>query len=216
MRTRGLVRESSPLVRPRGLLLNLVRESSTLVLLLGMIAYNLLRLIGQESLEWNDAPIRNRPFRRRIRSVMQDLIYLACRMVKHSRQLLLSSGRRCPWFNTWQRIYLRLDRCPDCARLPCQSPYRECLPRDERSASHCSAPTISLDRPKGSRARLHLCARADVGKPLAAGAPHERHRSIDATDARATRRYPRVGDGLPAASSRWESSNPDHNHCDVA
>jgi len=83
-------------------------QTNGLVLLLGMIAYNLLRLIGQESLQWNDAPIRNRPFRRRIRSVMQDLIYLACRMAKHSRQLLLSFGRRCPWFNTWQRIYLRL------------------------------------------------------------------------------------------------------------
>lgn len=82
-------------------------QTNELVLLLGMIAYNLLRLIGQESLQGTDVPIRKRPFRRRIRSVMQDLIYLACRMVKHSRRLLLSFGRHSPWYNTWQRIYLR-------------------------------------------------------------------------------------------------------------
>jgi hypothetical protein len=82
-------------------------QTNELVLLLGMIAYNLLRLIGQESLQENDAPILKRPSRRRIRSVMQDMIYLACRMVKHSRRLILSFGRHSPWFNTWRRVYLR-------------------------------------------------------------------------------------------------------------
>ena len=83
-------------------------QTNELVLLLGMMVYNLLRLIGQEGLRENDAPIRKRPSRRRIRSVMQDLIYLACKMVKHSRQWKLSFGRHCPWFNTWRRVYLRL------------------------------------------------------------------------------------------------------------
>jgi len=83
-------------------------RTNQLVLLLGMVAYNLLRLIGQESLQENDAPIRRRPSRRRIRSVMQDMIYFACRMVKHARRVMLSFGRHCPWFNTWRRVYLRL------------------------------------------------------------------------------------------------------------
>ena len=83
-------------------------QTNELVLLLGMVAYNVLRLIGQESLQGNDAPIRKRPFRRRIRSVMQDMIYMACRMVKHARQWKLTFGRHCAWFNTWRRVYLQL------------------------------------------------------------------------------------------------------------
>jgi len=53
-------------------------QTNELVLLLGMVAYNLLRLIGQESLREADAPIRKQVSRRRVRSVMQDLVYLAC------------------------------------------------------------------------------------------------------------------------------------------
>lgn len=83
-------------------------QTNDLVLRLGMVAYNLLRLIGQESLQERDAPIRKRPFRRRVRSVMQDLIYLACKMVKHSRRLFLSFGRHCPWFSTWRRVYIQM------------------------------------------------------------------------------------------------------------
>ncbi len=82
-------------------------QTNELVLLLGMVTYNLLRLIGQESLREADAPIRKQPFRRRVRSVMQDLIYLACRLARHARRLRLSFGRHCPWFNTWRRVYQR-------------------------------------------------------------------------------------------------------------
>ena len=83
-------------------------QTNDLVLRLGMLAYNIMRLMGQESLQKDDAPIRKRPFRRRIRSVMQDLIYLACRVVNHARGLKLSFARECPWFTTWRRVYLRM------------------------------------------------------------------------------------------------------------
>jgi hypothetical protein len=82
-------------------------EANELVLLLGMVAYNILRIIGQESLESDDAPIRKKVSRRRIRSVMQDIIYLACRMVRHARKWQLSFGRVCPWFVTFRRVQER-------------------------------------------------------------------------------------------------------------
>ena len=82
-------------------------QTNELVLLLGMVAYNLLKLIGQESLREADAPIRKQVSRRRVRSVMQDLVYLACRLVRHARRWLLSFGRNCPWLKTWRRVYLR-------------------------------------------------------------------------------------------------------------
>jgi hypothetical protein len=82
-------------------------QTNELVLLLGMVAYNVLRIIGQESLREADAPIRKKVSRRRVRSVMQDLVYLACRLVKHARSWTLSFGRHCPWLTTWRRVYLR-------------------------------------------------------------------------------------------------------------
>lgn len=83
-------------------------QTNELVLLLGMVAYNVLRLIGQESLQGDDIPIRKRVTRRRLRSVMQDMIYLASRVVRHARRWALSFGRHCPWFETWRRVYLQL------------------------------------------------------------------------------------------------------------
>lgn len=83
-------------------------QTNELVLLLGMVAYNVLRLIGQESLDGDDIPVRKRVARRRLRSVMQDMIYLACRVVRHARRVMLSFGRHCPWFDTWRRVYLQL------------------------------------------------------------------------------------------------------------
>ena len=82
-------------------------QTNELVLLLGMVAYNLLRIIGQESLRAADAPVRKQVLRRRVRSVMQDLVYLACRLVRHARRWTLSFGRHCPWLTTWRRVYLR-------------------------------------------------------------------------------------------------------------
>ncbi len=81
--------------------------TNQLVLLLGMVAYNVLRLVGQESLRAADAPLRKHVKRRRLRSVMQDMIYLACRVVRHARRLSLSLGKHCPWLKTWRRVYLR-------------------------------------------------------------------------------------------------------------
>jgi hypothetical protein len=83
-------------------------QTNELVQLLGMMAYNLLRLIGKVCLRETDAPIRKQVLRRRVRSVIQDLIYLSCRLVRHARRLRLSFGRHCPWFDTWRRVYLQL------------------------------------------------------------------------------------------------------------
>ena len=95
-------------------------KTNALVLLLGLVAYNCLRLTGQESLreegvpveEW--APLRKEVSRRRLRSVMQDLIYMAGRLVWHARRWGLSFGRCNPWYLTWKRIYERFTRESEC------------------------------------------------------------------------------------------------------
>ncbi len=87
--------------------------TNAVVLLLGMTAYNCLRLCGQESLreegiaEEERAPLRKKVFRRRLRSVMQDLIYMASRMISHARRLGMTLGRWNPWYRFWRREYSR-------------------------------------------------------------------------------------------------------------
>ena len=83
-------------------------ETNNLVLHLGLAAYNILRFIGQVSLKAKDSPLRKKAQRRRIRTVIQNLITLASRLVYHARRYKLSFGRHCPWFLTFRRIYVSL------------------------------------------------------------------------------------------------------------
>lgn len=82
-----------------------------LVLLLGGFSYNCLRLFGQISLtedvlESVETPkYRRKATRRRVRTVMQDLIYLASHITKSSRKYFLSFGKICHWKKMWQKIY---------------------------------------------------------------------------------------------------------------
>lgn len=87
--------------------------TNALILLLGMFAYNLLRLCGQESLRDDNGNILQQPgfrrkaSRRRIRTVMQDLIYMACKITHHARKWGIAFGRYSPWSKVWLNIYLR-------------------------------------------------------------------------------------------------------------
>lgn len=80
--------------------------TNNLVLHLGLLACNILRVIGQESLRIANVPLKKKVSRRRIRTVIQNLIYLASRVVYHSRRYKLGSSRHCPWFATFKRVYL--------------------------------------------------------------------------------------------------------------
>ncbi len=79
--------------------------TNDLVLCAGLVAYNLPRAIGQISIQEPDAPLRNKVSRRRVKTVIENLIWLASRMVEHARQTKLRFGRHSPWFQTFQRIY---------------------------------------------------------------------------------------------------------------
>jgi hypothetical protein len=86
-------------------------STNSLVLLIGMVAYNLLRLCGQLSLEYKEispAYRRKKVARRRVRTVMQDLMYLACRIVSHSRKLILSFSKYNVWADVWGQVYARI------------------------------------------------------------------------------------------------------------
>jgi hypothetical protein len=67
-------------------------DTNYLVCELAALAMNILRLIGQRGLLGPDAPIRHSAKRRRIKTVMQELIYRAGRIIETGRRLFLGLG----------------------------------------------------------------------------------------------------------------------------
>ncbi len=88
-------------------------KSNALVLLLGMLGYNLLRLCGQGSLREDNGNInlmpshRKKATRRRIRSVILGLIYVAGRIIHSSRKWSISLGKLNPCASLFGSVYAR-------------------------------------------------------------------------------------------------------------
>jgi hypothetical protein len=81
--------------------------TNALVLTLGGLAYNVLRFIGQVGLIEGQMPVRHPVKRRRIKTVIQELMYLAARLVKTGRRLKLIFSRHCPAFEAFLSIHTR-------------------------------------------------------------------------------------------------------------
>ena len=80
--------------------------TNSLLLLLVMLAFNALRLLGQSALKMKEAlPRKFKVQRRRLRSVIQDLIYIACKRTRHSGSIFLKFGRHCPWFDIFRQLH---------------------------------------------------------------------------------------------------------------
>ena len=70
-----------------------------------MLAFNALRTLGQEVISRADkAPVKIKVKRWRLKTVLQNVIYCAARVVKHAGQIKLSFGKRCPWFDILKDI----------------------------------------------------------------------------------------------------------------
>ena len=67
-------------------------DTNALVCALAALAMNILRLLGQAGLHGPDAPVRHEAKRRRIKTVMQELIYRAARLIDHGRRRILGLG----------------------------------------------------------------------------------------------------------------------------
>ena len=77
--------------------------TNELVLELTIIAYNLLRMIGQESLI-HKPDQKRRVKRRRIHTVIDNIIRFASHVTEHARVTLMALGRS----NTWRYVFMRL------------------------------------------------------------------------------------------------------------
>lgn len=82
--------------------------TNALVLAAAALAYNILRYLGQEGLTGPGAPLRHPAARRRIRTVIQELMYRAARVVESARRLKLAFGRHCRIVPIFDRLYQQL------------------------------------------------------------------------------------------------------------
>lgn len=82
--------------------------TNALVLACATLACNILRWIGQMSLLGPDSPVRHGSKRRRIKTVMQELMYLAARIKRTARRIKLDLGRCCPAGDVFQEFYRRM------------------------------------------------------------------------------------------------------------
>ncbi len=76
-------------------------ETNELVLELTILAYNILRMIGQESMGRKGTETKHKVRRRRLRTVIGNMIMMASRVTEHARQLLIGLGRS----NIWQHAF---------------------------------------------------------------------------------------------------------------
>jgi hypothetical protein len=82
--------------------------TNDLVMACAVLAYNILRWIGLEGLTGKDAPIRHEAKRRRLRTVMQELMYVAARVIESGRRLALKFSAHCPAFPSFEAVYAKL------------------------------------------------------------------------------------------------------------
>jgi len=83
--------------------------TNKLVVACGALVYNILRFIGQVALVSNHGIIRHEAKRRRLKTVIQELIYFAGRLIATGRRLKLKFSRHVTAHATvYARIYARL------------------------------------------------------------------------------------------------------------
>lgn len=78
-------------------------NTNELVIELTIIAYNILRMIGQESLGRRQP--RHKVKRRRIRTVISNLIMMASHVTSHARQLIMGLGYSNVWRQAFAGVY---------------------------------------------------------------------------------------------------------------
>jgi hypothetical protein len=80
-------------------------STNALILAASTLAYNILRLLGQNGLVGAASPIRHNAARRRIKTVIQELMYVAVRVVKSAGSVILQFGKGCRVFDIFGDLY---------------------------------------------------------------------------------------------------------------
>ncbi len=82
--------------------------TNKLFLALSALAFNALRLIGDKAVSIDPSlqhHKKTRTERIRLRTVIDKFCTIACRVVRHAREILVEFGRRCPYYDTFVKLY---------------------------------------------------------------------------------------------------------------
>lgn len=82
--------------------------TNALVLARSVLDYNILRWIGQNGLTGSRSPKRHKAKRRRIKTVIQEMMNIAARVIKTARRTKLSFSKGCCSFDVFGWVYQRL------------------------------------------------------------------------------------------------------------
>ena len=83
-------------------------DTNFLVCSLAAVAMNILRLMGQNALTGKDGPLRYQAKRRRMKTVMQELMFKAGRMIKHAGRWVLGLSSHDSAYTVFERLYRQL------------------------------------------------------------------------------------------------------------
>jgi hypothetical protein len=83
-------------------------DTNDLVLACHAVAYNMLRFIGLQGLMGENSPVRHSAKRRRVKTVLQEFMYLAARVMKRSRQYWLRFSKQCAAYHAFGQVYRHL------------------------------------------------------------------------------------------------------------
>lgn len=83
-------------------------KANQLNLDVAMISFNLLRFIGQLTVDLPEFPLKRKVTRRRLRTVMRDLIMIAGKYVSHAGSHAFKVWEGCPWLPVLRRIQATL------------------------------------------------------------------------------------------------------------
>ena len=80
---------------------------NAILLKLAMLSFNILRFIGQSVLEFTDSlPYKTLSKRKRLRKVIDDLIRVAVKIVRHARQTFIRLWEKDPWLACFRQVYI--------------------------------------------------------------------------------------------------------------
>jgi hypothetical protein len=78
-----------------------------LVCALAAVAMNLLRIVGQHTLHETDTPLRKAALRRRLKTVMQEMMFKAARVISHARRWVLGLSGGDSGFAVFERAHAK-------------------------------------------------------------------------------------------------------------
>jgi len=78
---------------------------NAIILQVAMVAFNMLRFLGQSVLGMEQLPYKTEVTRKRLRKVIDDLIRIAVKLVFHARQHVIKLWDRDPWLGCFRKLY---------------------------------------------------------------------------------------------------------------